>query len=311
MTAARRASGRLAPGSGRRASFAAIVIAAALAGAAAGLAACGTSGHSPHTGASAVLPEQIIAAPRSLLGASAPQSDGTIWAVAGHPSVGLFEFGSADGRQRASVSVSRSARSVAETTGGVLGIALGNATSGALQLVASTHLSAVRRTVQLPAPAIQVVTAPGSTDFYVLTAWSSSASVSVVSSGSGKVTATVPAPRDAVSLAADPQQHLVYVLQRNGLVDEIALANGHILTSFTVGQPGRSLALSPDGKTLYVLKGTSAVANIAVVDTATEGMQKVLPAPSHCLELLSSPSGRQLYEVVGSASYGNIQVFGA
>ena len=84
-----------------------------------------------------------------------------------------------------------------------------------------------------------------------------------------------------------------------------------MLARFSVGDLGRALALSPDGTTLYVLKGTAAVSNIAVVDIATESVRHVLPAPSHCLEVLVSASGSQLYEVVGTAGYGNIQVFSA
>jgi DNA-binding beta-propeller fold protein YncE len=101
------------------------------------------------------------------------------------------------------------------------------------------------------------------------------------------------------------------VLQKTGLVDEIGLHNGIKESTFTVRDPGESIALSPDGGQLYVLKGTSAVSNIAVVDVATESIAAVLPAPSHCVELTVSPDGKQLYEVVGAPGYGNIQVFGS
>ena len=80
------------------------------------------------------------------------------------------------------------------------------------------------------------------------------------------------------------------------------------MTSFPTGDSGRSLALSPDGSTLYVLKNGLTSANVAVVDLATESVRKVLPAPSNCLQVLVSANGNQLYQVVGSASYGNIQV---
>jgi hypothetical protein len=58
-----------------------------------------------------------------------------------------------------------------------------------------------------------------------------------------------------------------------------------------------------------VLKGTGKIFNVAVLDAATESLRRVLPAPSDCLELLVSATGSQLYEVVGAAGYGNIQVF--
>jgi hypothetical protein len=283
---------------------------AALLASAAGLAACGVIGGSPaaHPAAASILPERIISAPRSLLAAAGPQADGSIWAVAGSSSVGLYEFNAASGRETDSASVSRNARSVAETSAGTVAIALGSATSGALELMGGTDKRA-RVIVSLPAPAVQVVTASTGSDFYVLTAWPNSASVTIVTAR-GRIAGTVPAPKDAVAMAADPRQRLLYVLQRNGLVDEIGLANGSIQSSFAVDGPGESIALSPDGSRLYVLKGTSSVSNIAVVDVATESIARVLPAPSHCVELLVAPGGRQLYEVVGSPGYGNIQVFG-
>jgi hypothetical protein len=48
---------------------------------------------------------------------------------------------------------------------------------------------------------------------------------------------------------------------------------------------------------------------VAEVNVATEGVQRVLPAPANCLQVLVSADGSQLYQLVGSASYGNIQVF--
>ena len=288
----------------------AAAIAAVLLAVALGLAACsGGAAPSSHPAATvASSPERIIAAPRALLAATGPEDDGTIWAVAGSSSVGLFEFDSG-GHQTGSSSVSQAARSVAATSGGVVGVALGSATSGALDLMRATNTK-VTKSVPLPAPALQVVTGGSGIDFYVLTAWSSAASVEVVNSRTGKILASVPAPRQAVSLAADPQQGVIYVLQRNGLVDEISVRGGQLESSFSVGDPGEAVAISPDGTRLYVLKGTTSVSNIAVVDTATEGMLKVLPAPGDCRELAVSPDGRQLYEVVGSPDYGNIQVFG-
>jgi hypothetical protein len=44
------------------------------------------------------------------------------------------------------------------------------------------------------------------------------------------------------------------------------------------------------------------------VDTSTESVKRVLPAPGHCREVLVSANGRQLYEIVGAPGFGNIQV---
>jgi DNA-binding beta-propeller fold protein YncE len=295
----------------RRATAVVALTAAALA-----LAACGGSSRSG-TGSSRsrtstiarVVPRRIVHTPKRTLAVAEPQSNGIMWVLAGRPATGLFEIDSPSGHVVGSVSVSGAAHSVAESTPGVLGLALGTTRSGALELL-DGRTAKVIRTVRLPAPARDVTLGSDGTTFYVLTGWATSASVTIVDSQNGRIRGTVPVPADAVSIAPDVQQALLYVLQRSGKVSQISISDGKVSASFSVGHdPGRSLALSPDGGTLYVLKGTSQIANVAVVDVATESVHRVLPAPSHCVQVLVSPSGNQLYEVVGTPGYGNIQIF--
>ena len=216
---------------------------------------------------------------------------------------------SASGQVSGSVSVSGAARSLAESSTGELGVAMGTNRAGALELL-DGRTTKVIRTVALPAPARDVVVGSDGTTFYVLTGWANSASVTIVNSQNGRKRGTIPVPTDTVSIVPDVQQALLYVLERDGNVSEISISDGKVTARFSAGHdPGLSLALSPDGSQLYVLKGTDAVANIAVVDVATESVRRVLPAPSHCVEVLVSASGSQLFEVVGTAGYGNIQVF--
>jgi hypothetical protein len=294
------------PGAGRR-----LLTVLALVPAAAALAGCGQlGGHHGARGAAAaaLMPEHILHAPKNLLAMAPPQANGDMWVLAGRPSAGLFMFGTAGGGSKGSVSVSAAAHSVSESSAGVIGLALGTRRSGALELLDGKTTKPIR-TVSLPAPGRQVVTGSDGTTFYVLTTWSATASVTIVNSQTGAIRGSIPVPRDTVSVTPDVQQSDIYVLERTGLVDEIAVAGGKITARFKVGAAGRALALSPDGSTLYVLKGAAAVSNIAVVSVGTESIHRVLPAPSHCHGLLVSANGSQLYEVVGTASYGNIQVF--
>jgi DNA-binding beta-propeller fold protein YncE len=293
-------------GATRRISAATAVMSAVLM-----LAACAHSGAPGRSQVSAVAqttPKRIVPGPRNLIAAAEPQPNGTMWILAGRSSTGLFRIDSASGQVAGSTSVSVAARSVAESARGIIGLALRTHRSGALEL-RSGRTAKLIRTVSLPAPARQVVAGPDGTMFYVLTAWATSASVTVVNSRTGKIHGGIPVPADTVSIVPAAGQAVLYALQENGLVDEISIASGRIDSDFAVGGEGRSLALTPDGSTLYVLKGTSHVANIAVVNVATQHVRSVRPAPSHCLELLVSPSGNQLYEVVGTPGYGNIQVF--
>ena len=285
----------------------------ALIPAALGVAACGgglTAGAPPAHRSRGAVPVRVVPGPRSLLAAAAPQPNGIMWALAGPASAGLFNVDSATGKVSGSVSVSAAARSVAESTAGVLGLALGTRKSGALELLDGRTTQLIR-TVPLPAPARQVVVGSDGTTFYVLAGWPGSASVTVLNSQTGKVSGTVPVPADTVSVVPDIPQTTLYVLERTGLVSQVSIASGQIMSKFRAGTDGESAALSPDGSTLYVLKGTSQLSNVAVVDTGTESVRRVLPAPAHCLQLLISASGNQLYEVVGAPGYGNIQVFPA
>ncbi len=293
-----------------------VAAAITLTSAAIAIAACsasGTSATSPgSTDVSAgIRPEHIVQAPKDILASAVPQPNGTMWVLAGSAeSRGLFDLDPTSGKVVGSISVTSAARSVAQTATGVIGLALGTDRAGALELLDS-RTAKVIRTVPLSAPAREVVVASDGTTFYVLTGWGSSSSVTVVDSQDGRVQGTVPVPLQAVSVAPDIQQTTLFVLQRDGRVSQISIAGGKVAATFVVGDSGQSLAMSPDGTALYVLKDTDAGANVAVVDVATESVRRVLPAPANCLEVLVSASGSQLYEVVGTAGYGNIQTFPA
>lgn len=273
------------------------------------LAGCHSGGTQAGRRSTTIVPEHILPAPKSLIAIAGPQPNGTMWALAGTSGTGLFKFDLSSGHAAGSVSVNDAARSVAETSAGVIGLALGTQGSGALELL-NGSTGKITRTIPLAAPARQVVAGSDGTTFFVLTAWPTSASVTVLNSGNGKAEGSVPVPVDTVSIAPDVQQTTLYALQANGLVDAVSVSGGKIMARFKVSHGGgKSIALSPDGTTLYVLKTSGGVPNVAVVDVNTESVRRVLPAPSGCLELLVSASGNQLYEVVGTPGYGNIQIF--
>jgi hypothetical protein len=256
--------------------------------------------------------ERIVAAPRELLSAGQPQPNGTIWTLAGDQSgKGLFQLDLATGRSVGSVSVSNAARSVAESLSGVIGLALGAGRAGALELL-NGGTGKATATIALGAPAREVVVGSDGTTFYALNGTPSSASVTVVNSHAGSAQGTVPVPLSTVSFVPDVGGSELYTLQPDGQVSEIAVAGGKLMSSFsTGGSGGRSLALSPDGSTLYVLKDTGGTANVAAVNLATQAVQRVLPAAAGSQQVLVSADGTQLYDLVGTPAYGNIQVTGA
>lgn len=295
-------------GSETRANLRGIIIAAL---AAATLTACASGGTGQQVRqTSAAKPQQVFPAPKNLLGAAQPQPNGTLWALAGNAaSKGLFNISLATGKGTGSISVSSAAKSVTESLAGVVGLALGTGRTGALELLNGGTGKPIR-TISLGAPARDVVVGSDGTTFYVLNGNAKSASVTVVDSHSGDTQGTIPVPLDTVSVAPDATGSSLYALQPSGLVSQIAVAAGKVLTKFSAGSAGRSLAVSPDGSTLYVLKDAAGSAdNVAEVNLATESVQRVLPAPANSLQVLVSADGSRLYQLVGTPSYGNIQVF--
>jgi DNA-binding beta-propeller fold protein YncE len=275
--------------------------------------ACSGGGANPSPGAlgSPGRLARVVSAPRGLLAAAQPQPNGMLWALAGDgASKGLFELSLTTGHVAGSISVSNAARSVTESLSGVVGLALATPSTGALELVNGSTGTPIR-TIQLGAPARDVVVGNDGTTFYVLNGTPQSASVTVVNSRDGSVQGMVPVPLDTVSVAPDTNGSELYALQPSGRVSEIAVAGGKILSAFPVGGTARSLAMSPDGATLYVLKDTGDDANVAEVNLATDGVQRVVPAAAHSVQLLVSADGEQLYQLVGTPWYGNIQVSAA
>lgn len=275
--------------------------------------ACSGGGANPSAGAlgSPDRPERVVSAPRGLLAVGQPQPNGMLWALAGdRASKGLFELSLTTGHVAGSIPVSNAARSVTESLSGVVGLALATHSTGALELFNGSTGTPIR-TIQLGAPARDVVAGSDGATFYVLNGTSRSASVTVVNSHDGSVQGTVPVPLDTVSVVPDTNGSGLYALQPSGQVSEIAVAGGRILSGFPVGGTARSLAMSPDGSTLYVLKDTGDDANVAEVNLATEGVQRVVPAAAHSVQLLVSADGQQLYQLVGTPQYGNIQVSAA
>lgn len=296
-------------GSGTWSGVLAIVIGALTAATLAACSAGGAAQAGQQTQHATSKPQQIFAAPKNLLAAGQPQPNGTLWALAGdEASKGLFDINLANGSGVGSISVSNAAQSVTESLAGVVGLALGTGRAGALELL-NGSTGKVIKVVPLGAPARDVVVGSDGATFYVLNGTPRSASVTVVNSRNGFVQGTIGVPLNTVSVAPDAQGSSVYALQPNGLVSQIAVAGGKIMSTFRVGSAARSLALSPDGATLYVLKDAGAGTNVAVVNLATESVGQVLPAPANCLQVLVSADGSEIYQLVGTPTYGNIQVF--
>lgn len=248
--------------------------------------------------------ERIYPVPKALLAIGPPMANGVMWLLAGSPTARtLVELNLAAGGPAATFPVSSAAATVAESPDGTLAIGTATATAGAVE-IRSGSSGSLTATVPVGGPVVKA--AFGSVDglLFILDRQAGDAVVTVLSPP--KIEHQFDVAPETISIAPSPDGDL-WAIQTDGTVDDWSVPGGQLQARFKLPGPGVDLAISPDGLTLYVLEGTAAVDNVAVVSGATEQVLKVLPAPADCRALSLSPDGRILYEAVGTDDYGNIQ----
>lgn len=279
-------------------------------------AACGGGSSKPSGAADAgtvkavsVKPAKVFAAPAGLAGAGQPQPNGTMWLlVSATGSKNIQPLDASSGKLLGAVPVSADASSIAELSTGLVALGTATASTGSVELRNGTS-GALVRTVAVSAGVKFLAAGSDGTTVFALDGSAKAADVAMIDTQTGHVGATLPVSLGTVAVAPTPSGHNVYALAPNGTIEEIATSGGKATASFSVGHSGRGLAISPDGSQLYVLKGRGAVRNVAVVDTATEAVTEVLPAPVGTVAIALSPNGKTLYDAVGTATYGNVQAY--
>jgi len=276
------------------------------------LAACGagsaTAGNTPST-AAAAKPAAIYSGPSGVLGGAQPQPNGLMWLLAGSSTAKtLQELNVTTGKIALIVPESASAVSVAQLSSGVIGVGAATASTGSLELRNGSS-GALLGTVALGAPVKAVASGFDGQTFYVLNGNATSSSVTLVNAQTAKASISVPVPLDTTSVAVDPLGQQIYALGSDGSLRAISVVTGTISAQFAKLTDPSSLVMSDSGATLYALQTTRTGSNVAVVDVATEQQTEALPAPGSAVGIQLSPDNRSLYAIVGSAQYGNVQVF--
>ena len=250
---------------------------------------------------------KVLAAPKGVLSAANPQPNGAMWLLSGSARVRtLTSIDLASGKTLNAVGVSSSASAVAESPTGVLALGLATARTGAVELLNATT-GAAEGSVAVGAPVRSLAFGADGVTLYVLDGDAASTSVSVINTSTDKVVQTFGEAHDAVEVVPDPSQSAVWTLDHSGVVEETSLASGKPDAAFPLNGAGLAVVAAPNGGLLYVLKGTAAASNIAVVSTVTDAIKKLLPAAGGSVGLAISPDGRTLYDVVGTPAVGNIQ----
>ncbi|MGC9221005.1 MAG: YncE family protein [Solirubrobacteraceae bacterium] len=282
--------------------------AAAALGVIVAVSACGGSSTGHHKVA-AVKPDRTVALPAGTLSATAVQPNGYVWVLANNHRVAtLTQMELSNGAKAATVPVSVNATAVAQSPTGAIALGLGTATSGAVQLLNPAALHPVA--VLVGAPVKDLAYSVSGTDLYVLNGNATSTSVTVINTGAKRRVKSIGLAQGTVAIVPNPTDTAIWSLTDTGTVTETSLTGKHLaMTSFSLRSRGIALALNPIGSTLYVLKGAAASPNVSVVDTATSSQVKALPAAAHSVALGVSMNGSELYDYVGTARYGNVQVF--
>ncbi len=274
------------------------------------IAACAGTHHSGTSTRSAVAakPVRSDALPAGVQSATAVEPNGYVWVLAGNSQARtLTQLQLSTGGKTATEPVSASATSVAQSARGQLAVGTATPTSGTVELLnpAGQHPA----TLPMGGPVQDVAFGAGGNDVYVLNGTSTSRSVTVVDVKTRKAISTVGVSASTVAAVPNPAETVLWSLTKSGTVTATTLSSKTVATSLSVGNPGIAIAVAPAGNTLYVLKGTASTANIAVIDPATSAIKQVLPAAAHSVDLGISVNSNQLYDYVGAATYGNVQVF--
>ncbi len=252
----------------------------------------------------------IVPAPAGAIAETPPQANGTVWVLAsGGAGRNIQEIDVTNSKVLGIVPVSSSATALTQFSTGVLALGLATSGTGAAELRDGSS-GALLGTVAIGAPVKALAAGADGATLYVLDGTPNSASVSIVDTKTDTITTTVPAPLDSIGVAVSPDQTNLFLLRSAGQVAEVQTAGGkQASASFSVGPGPIAESVSPDGKTLYVLKRAGGGTNVAVVEISTERVLRVLPAPANGVDVEVAPNGPSLYLLDATAGHGNIQVF--
>jgi DNA-binding beta-propeller fold protein YncE len=220
----------------------------------------------------------------------------------------LQELNLTSGKIQTVVPESTAAHALAQSPSGVVAVGVATGFTGAVELHNGSS-GALIATVAVGASVKGLAAGADGSTLYVLNGTGTSSSVTLVNLQTDTTSASVPVPLATVGIAVQPTGQDLYALTAGGTVDEVNVGNGSVVGRFSVGPGPLQLAISSSGSTLFVLKRAGSGTNVGVIRLATERQQRAIAAPADCIDIQLSANGRQLYDVVGTPTYGNVQVF--
>ncbi len=267
------------------------------------------SGSNPKATPTGVRPLLVTPGPKGIVGGTTPNASDRSWVLVNlDGKANLQLINTKTGALGGIIPLSSEAGTVALATGGNVGVGLSSSGSGAVEFFSGVGFAKIG-VVALPGPVKDLVAGSNGTSFFALVDLRGNDSVDVVSDKTFRIAGTIPLPSKTVSIAVSPDLATIYALQEDGTISLANGQSGEVTQSFPSAASGRQIALSIDGSTLYVLKGSLSKDNVAIINVATESTVAVLPAPAQCQWIAPSLDGTQLIDFVGSATYGNVQIF--
>jgi DNA-binding beta-propeller fold protein YncE len=119
------------------------------------------------------------------------------------------------------------------------------------------------------------------------------------------VVSTVPVPATASQVIGVGSGSAFWILLPRGALEEFD-GSPKPVTTFSTGQAGSGLALSPNGQTMAVLR-SGTVADIALVSLETQAILTVVPAPGDAVDVVVSLDGHTLYVAASPPGSSNVQ----
>ena len=265
----------------------------------------GPDGGGPGSGASATHPAGVIAATLSLPG----RPHGVAIAANGRFCVSQIDAGSITCGMLTSsgttletpVAVGQTPAHVALSADATRAYTANQYASTASVVDVSTSTPSLLATVPLISEGFNVLADPGGSRVYVTTG---SGALQVMDAGTRTIVAQVATGPNSNGVALDRTAGILYVSSITaGTVAAVSTATNTVTKAYTVSAAPQRIALSADGKTLYVANESS---GLDIVDVATGTRSAVAGVDPQAVGLALAPDGKVVY--VTNPPRGKVQI---
>ncbi len=255
-------------------------------------------------------PQKIFPIPANTISLSPPMYNGQVWTLSGSASAkAMSRYSLSTGKFSTVVPVSR--YSAAITSDGISQVVVGvsgPANVGSLNFF--NGLSGVATgSIPLPDPVRAMSTISPTGLLVILMQTTTTESVALVDVINRTIEKTIPVSTGTIAVSVGRDPSTFFALENNDSIDSISTATGQLESIIELRQPGINLTLSKTENVLLILKCTSLVCNIALMDTATDQIFNTIPAPLNCIDVVIAPTDDIVYDLVNSPKASNVQIY--